>query len=61
MIELSKAVHTPETEEYGISSFVYERRIPFHAAKLNLFLKESIKNNPIFDACIRAKGYMWVA
>lgn len=49
--------HTPETEEYGISSFTYEHSEPFHAEKLWDFLKE--KEN--WEGVLRAKGFFWVA
>lgn len=47
--------HIPETEEYGISSFVYRRHKPFHPARLMNWLEEW----PV--EVVRAKGFIWLA
>ena len=55
LTEGGHAEHTPETEEYGIGSLVYSRRLPFHAKRFNDWL-EQIPNN-----IVRAKGIVWLA
>jgi G3E family GTPase len=49
------ADHVPETEEYGVGSFVYRARRPFHPQKFNDFI------NKTWPGLIRAKGHFWLA
>ncbi len=49
--------HTPETEEYGISSFSYSRPEPFDAQKLWDFFNETSN----WDGMLRSKGFFWIA
>jgi len=56
--------HVPETEEYGIRSFVYSRNQPFDAGKLAALLADSGSDNAVlFGQCnaVRSKGVCWVA
>jgi len=48
--------HIPETEEYGISSFVFRSKKPFHPERFLNYLNERFPQN-----IIRSKGLFWLA
>ncbi|GAA4512943.1 GTP-binding protein [Sphingobacterium thermophilum] len=54
--ELQTENHTPETEEYGISSFVFRHPKPFHPERFWKYLNEEYPSG-----IIRAKGLFWLA
>ncbi len=54
--ELEADHHTPETEEYGIGSFVFRNAKPFHPERFWNYL-----NNDYPSGIIRAKGLFWLA
>lgn len=54
--ELQNEHHIPETEEYGISSFVFRHSRPFHPMRFWNYL-----NHIYPTGIIRAKGLFWLA
>jgi G3E family GTPase len=54
--ELEGGTHIPETEEYGISSFVFRSQKPFHPERFWKYINEEYPSS-----IIRAKGLFWLA
>jgi G3E family GTPase len=54
--ELEGGNHSPETEEYGISSFVFRNYRPFHPERFWNYLSNQYPNS-----IIRSKGLFWLA
>lgn len=55
LAELQKEEHTPETDEYGIASFVYRGGRPFHPERFGKWLEAWP------EEVVRAKGFLWLA
>ncbi len=56
LAELNKDEHTPETEEYGIASFVYRSRKPLDPERFWDYVQQEFP-----DTVIRSKGLFWLS
>ncbi|MGN4188605.1 zinc metallochaperone GTPase ZigA [Burkholderia gladioli] len=50
-----RGTHTPETDEYGIRSFVYRARRPFHPQRFHALIGSE------WPGVVRSKGFFWLA
>lgn len=59
-LAVPRGAEETETEEYGISSFVYHRDRPFHPGRLTETLDDDMDGG-LFSGVLRSKGLLWIA
>ncbi|QDV62051.1 zinc metallochaperone GTPase ZigA [Crateriforma conspicua] len=60
-LEVPRGQEQTETEEYGISHFVYRHDRPFHPQRLSTAMNEGFGSGQPLDGVLRSKGLMWIA